>query len=41
MKPASPLYRLLVGLVLLLPYLAFGEDARLNALAARLLPSQS
>jgi hypothetical protein len=33
--------RFLVALVLFLPYLAFGEDARLNALAARLLPSQS
>jgi hypothetical protein len=32
------LRRLLAGLVLFLPYLAFGEDTRLTWLASRLLP---
>jgi hypothetical protein len=41
MTRPSLLRRFLIGAVLFLPYLAFGEDARLNALAARLLPSQS
>jgi hypothetical protein len=31
-------YRVLIGLVLFLPYLAFGEDTRLDSLASFLLP---